>query len=83
MSQEPTVNPETTRQVLEDVLWREYDFEGRVYRIENPVAFWSRPGGATHRVEDSVGVVHIVPAPGVKGCVLRYAKREGAVKVKF
>jgi hypothetical protein len=52
--------------------WREYDFSGRIYRIENPVTVQFRPGGVTHRVTDSTGIVHIVPAPGVAGCVLRF-----------
>ncbi|MDF3208402.1 MULTISPECIES: hypothetical protein [Mesorhizobium] len=53
--------------------WREYDFGGRVYRIESPKTVQFRPGGETHRVTDSVGVVHCVPAPGVNGCVLRWS----------
>jgi hypothetical protein len=52
--------------------WREYDFGGRIYRIENPVRVQFRPRGRTHRVTDSVGVVHCVPAPGEDGCVLRW-----------
>lgn len=56
--------------------WREYDFGGRVYRIDNPVSVQFSPGGTTHRVTDSKGIVHCVPAPGVEGCVLRW---DGAV----
>lgn len=52
--------------------WREYDFNGRVYRILNPVSVSFRPGGATHRVIDSEGIVHCVPAPGTGDCVLRW-----------
>lgn len=52
--------------------WREYDFAGRIYRIEQPVRIYLRPGGTTHRVEDRAGVVHCVPAPGHHGCVLRW-----------
>jgi hypothetical protein len=55
-------------------LWREYDFGGRVYRIDNPVTLVYSRGGSTHRVVDSRGVVHCVPAPGFNGCVLRWAK---------
>ena len=64
--------------------YREYDFGGRVYRIENPVAFYYREGGSTHRVVDAAGVVHCVPAPGVNGCVLRWRNRsvEGHVRVR-
>ena len=50
--------------------WREYDFEGRVYRIEKPARLYV--GTTTHRVVDSEGVTHCVPAPGTKGCALRW-----------
>ena len=50
--------------------WREYEFGGRVYRIESPVRVWI--GGTTHRVEGPDGVIHCVPAPGFRGCVLRW-----------
>lgn len=50
--------------------WREYDFEGRVYRIESPVRLYV--GTSTHRVVDSSGITHCVPAPGYQGCALRW-----------
>lgn len=50
--------------------WREYDFEGRIYRIENPKELYI--GTTTHRVVDAKGVTHCVPAPGYQGCVLRW-----------
>lgn len=56
--------------------WREYDFDGRVYRIEKPTTVQFYPGSSTHRVTDAAGVVHCVPAPGHQGCVLRW---KGAV----
>lgn len=52
--------------------WREYDFAGRTYRIVAPATVEFRPGGETHRVTDSTGIVHCVPAPGQQGCVLRW-----------
>ena len=52
--------------------WREYDFQGRVYRIDRPAKVEFRSGGETHRVTDPEGVVHCVPAPGQHGCVLRW-----------
>ena len=52
--------------------WREYDFGGRVYRIEKPASVEFRDGGTTHRVTDSDGIVHCVPAPGTGDCVLRW-----------
>jgi hypothetical protein len=51
-------------------MWREYDFSGRVYRIESPQALFI--GTTTHRVVDASGVTHCVPAPGHCGCVLRW-----------
>ncbi len=52
--------------------WREYDFAGRVYRIDAPKTLFTRPGGTTHRVVDSKNVTHCLPAPGQQGCVLRW-----------
>jgi hypothetical protein len=64
-------------------LWREYDFGGRVYRIDNPKELYHRPGGTTHRVVDSVGVVHCLPAPGQLGCVLRWQSKDPSKPVDF
>lgn len=63
--------------------YREYDFAGRVYRIDNPVSLWLRPGGTTHRVVDASNVVHCCPAPGVNGCVLRWLNKDISVPVNF
>lgn len=63
--------------------WREYDFGGRTYRIENPVSLYMREGGTTHRIVDSNDVVHCVPAPGFNGCVLRWSVKPGLPIVKF
>ena len=75
-------------------LYREYDFGGRIYRIENPVllVIFYRPDsdrGAgysiqsdTHRVVDSNGITHCVPRPGIDGCVLRWKDKTGD-PVKF
>lgn len=63
--------------------YREYDFDGRVYRIDNPQQLYYRPGGEVHRVVDSVGIVHAVPAPGVRGAVLRWKNRDISVPVNF
>jgi hypothetical protein len=57
---------------LMDEVYREYDFDGRVYRINNPKALYYRIGGNTHRVVDNFGITHCVPAPGYMGCVLRW-----------
>ena len=60
--------------------WREYVFIGRqeAYRINDPVSIEFYSGSSTHRVTDSLGIVHCVPAPGFYGCVLRW---KGAVIV--
>lgn len=55
--------------------WREYDFSGRIYRIEQPVSVEFHAGSTTHRVTSPDGIVHCVPAPGVGGCVLRWKGR--------
>ena len=55
--------------------WREYDFDGRVYRITDPVSVQFRDGSTTHRITDAGGIVHCVPAPGHQGCVLRWKGR--------
>lgn len=53
--------------------WREYDFGGRIYRIDNPVSVEFKKDSTTHRVTDADGIVHCVPAPGTGGCVLRWS----------
>lgn len=63
--------------------WREYDFGGRVYRIDNPRWLYYRQGGSTHRVVDGKGVVHCVPGPGYHGCSLRWQNRPGLKPVQF
>ena len=63
--------------------WREYDFAGRVYRIDAPAKLFLREGGTTHRVVTSDGLVHCVPAPGYLGCVLRWKSKDEAKPVAF
>jgi hypothetical protein len=55
---------------IKSEVWREYEFGGRVYRIENPQQLWL--GKTTHRVLDGEGITHCVPAPGCQGCVVRW-----------
>lgn len=64
-------------------LWREYDFSGRIYRIENPKQLFWRDGGTTHRIVDSDGIVHCVPAPGFFGCILRWKSIDANKPVEF
>ncbi len=61
--------------------YREYDFGGRVYRIESPQKLYI--GTTTHRVIDSAGVVHCVPAPGQHDCVLRWKPLNDSDPVQF
>ena len=70
-----------TEQDLTQEEYREYDFGGRVYRI---VAPWTLiVGTTTHRVLDSHGIVHCVPAPGYHGCVLRWSPKDVTKPVQF
>lgn len=65
-------------------VYREYDFGGRVYRIENPSKFYMREGGTTHRIVDVNGLAHCVPAPSsANGCVLRWLPRDNANPVQW
>lgn len=83
ISKKFAVNPNLTPMDLSTEAWREYDFGGRVYRIENPVTLYSRSGGTTHRVVTADNIIHCVPAPGVSGCVLRWSVKAGAPSVSF
>lgn len=58
-------------------LWREYDFDGRIYRIDCPVRLYL--GGVTHRVLTVDDIIHCVPAPGYNGCVLRWKNHSDAL----
>lgn len=74
--------------LLTDEEWREYTWfppEGgnATYKIPKPQRLYFRPGGTTHRVVDSAGVVHCVPAVGHFGCVLRWKVRDGLPEVAF
>lgn len=63
--------------------WREYDFGGRIYRINQPKSLFVRPGGTTHRVVDSDDIVHCVPSVGFQGCVLRWKNKDPQNPVNF
>ncbi len=62
-------------------LYREYDFGGRVYKIDAPKELYV--GKTTHRIVDSEGVAHCVPAPGFHGCALRWKNPDGTPPVNF
>lgn len=63
--------------------YREYAFDGTVYRIDNPKALYYRKAGSTHRILDGNGVVHCVPFGKGTGSVLRWKNREGLDPVQF
>lgn len=65
--------------------WREYDIPNRegAYRINFPSKLFLREGGNTHRIVDSKGIVHCVPAPGFQGCVLRWKSKDSNKPVAF
>lgn len=63
--------------------WREYDFGGRIYRIDNPQKLFLRTGGTTHRVVSQDGIAHCLPAPGNNGCVLRWKNKDSKEPVSF
>jgi hypothetical protein len=75
-----TIEPERPKDLTREQ-WREYDYGGRVYRIEAPQ--WLYIGRTTHRVVDATGTVHCVPAPGEKGCALRWKPRDASNPVQF
>lgn len=62
--------PEMTGKDITSEEWREYEFGGRTYRIDQPITLYV--GNTTHRVVDANGVTHCVPAPGHHSCVLRW-----------
>jgi len=66
---------------ISDEQWREYEFSGIVYRINEP--FSLAVGLTTHRVVGPGNIVHCVPAPGYHGCVLRWCPKPGANPVAF
>lgn len=68
---------------LTSEIWREYDFSGRVYRIDYPRELFLSGRGTTHRVVDHSGIVHCVPAPGQMGCVLRWSPKNADNPVQF
>jgi len=77
--------PELKQFDISNEIWREYEWEGRSYpyRIDKPKLLFIRPGGTTHRVVDSDGIVHCVPSVGVMGCVLRWKTPDGTPPVNF
>lgn len=68
--------------------WREYEFMDdfgtlRNYRITEPVEVRWRNSGTTHRVLDVNGIVHCVPGPGIRNCVLRWKTKPGTNPISW
>jgi hypothetical protein len=68
---------------LKEEEWREYDFEDRIYRINEPKELYLYQGCTTHRIVDSKGLVHCLPAPGHRKCVLRWKPKNSKKPVQF
>lgn len=62
---------------------RIYDFEGRVYEIHNPVTLFLAPNAKFHRILDKNGMMHLCPAPGTNGCVIKWIPRNKNKPVQF
>ena len=79
--QDPTLAPSD----ISAEKWREYEWiadgVARTYRIEAPKSLYR--GLTTHRVVDDLDTVHLVPAPGHFGCVIRWAPKDPAKPVQF
>lgn len=91
-------DPTLLRRSIDGEDWREYEWDevrqnqlGRfertgsrvTYRIKSPKTLVIRPGGSTHRIVDSIGVAHCVPAVGLLGCIIRWKNPEGEAEVNF
>jgi len=77
---------DTTTLIRKDISfeeWREYEFCGRIYRINDPQILYYHHKGTCHRIVDSNGVAHCIPAPGEFGCVLRWKSKDSKKPVGF
>jgi len=65
--------------------YREYFLidSGHTYRIDKPVSLYIRKGGSTHRVVDSIGVMHCVLSPETGRAVLRWKNKADQKDVVF
>ena len=83
-----------TKKDISHEIWREYEIAlgyaddwglpaMRIYRIDNPVTLYTRPGGTTHRIVDRDGITHCLPAVGYHGCAIRWYNGEGNDPCKF
>lgn len=61
--------------------WRRYTWNEGTHEIRAPQRLWV--GTTTHRVLDSDGVVHCLPAPGERGCVLCWKPKDLSNPVQF
>jgi len=91
-------DPTLIEHSIDGELWREYEWdevrqdragilrrtgERVIYHIDGPLTLFIRPGGTTHRVVDSTGIAHCVPAVGLMGCIVRWKNPVGSKPVNF
>ena len=61
-------NKKIYKKSLDQEKWREYNYTGKVYRINNPREIHLYKGCTTHTIVDSEGILRMFPAPGFQGC---------------
>jgi hypothetical protein len=70
------------RDLHDQVAYLDFEFGPETHRatwvVRMPVSIFVPDDGRTWRVLDQHGVVHVLPAPGYLGCVVRYEKVPGA-----
>lgn len=78
---------EYTTADISDEVYRAYEFGTGLDRyrhvVRSPETLVFRKGGSTHRVIDSEGVVHCVPAPGHNACVLTWVPKDPDKPIQF
>ena len=48
-------------------MWREYEYNGHVFRVDQPVALILRVGSTGHRIVDTENDAHYFPGPSTLG----------------
>lgn len=54
-----------------------------LHRIDGPITLFYESGHTTHRILDSTGVIHCIPAVGYFGCVLYWKNIDENNPVNF
>ncbi|MFW6130661.1 MAG: hypothetical protein ACOC56_05690 [Atribacterota bacterium] len=71
-SKEKLLNDKHIVQNISGEEWREVETAHGIYRIVAPVTLITQPGGLTHQVVDSDGIVHCYVAPETGRSILRW-----------